>query len=196
MTTVLVLAMIAGAAGLYLFMRQEKAMADLPPIPTGYYDPIKLPGATTPDSGLKGQRLTDRELDFLSIKWARTYSILKPAEIKAIIMVESSGYVQAENPADPSWGLMQVTALIGNFYGDGGTKEHLFNIESNLKAGAGFLADLKGKYAARYPLSDPRNGWVQMYNTGEPKFLSRGVRVPEYQAKFMEFLAQFRSTLK
>jgi hypothetical protein len=94
--------------------------------------------------------------------------------------------VLAENPADPSWGLMQVTRLIGNFYGDGGTKEHLLKIDNNLKAGAGFLADLKKKYASRFP----NHQWVQMYNLGEPKFL-RGARVPEYQARFLRFLAQY-----
>ncbi len=130
--------------------------------------------------------------DELCKKWAQIRGNLKPEEVKAIIMSESSGNEKAVNPSDPSYGLMGVTPLIGKAFAQAGTKEELFVPETNIKAGSGFLSELKTKYAKAYPLTDPKNGWVQMYNTGEPKFLKKGVRSPEYQAKFIRYRDKFK----
>jgi len=46
-------------------------------------------------------------------KYAAIHPVLKPNEILAIIWSESSGNPKAINPADPSYGLMQVTIAIG-----------------------------------------------------------------------------------
>lgn len=129
--------------------------------------------------------------DRLSKSWAKIRENLQPEEIKAIIMIESSGNETAVNPADPSWGLMGITALIGNHYAKAGTKELLFDPNTNIKAGSGFLSDLKRRYAEQYPLGSG-NGWVQMYNTGEPKFLKKGVRNRSYENKFVIFTEQFK----
>lgn len=142
--------------------------------------------------GLAGRRLSEKELNQLSRQWANIQGNLEPEEIKAIIMIESSGFVEAVNPNDPSFGLMQVTRLIGKAFGGITEDKQLFDVQTNLKAGTGFLSELKQKYAVRFPLSDPKNGWVQMYNTGEPLFLNKGVRNVSYQEKFVAFTARFR----
>lgn len=186
----------AGAVAAYLFSRRGETLPsrNLTP-PVTVLNPGSNPAVpeSPPPVVPSHRRLTNAELNEVSRRWAKIQGNLRPEEIKAIIMVESAGDPQAVNPADPSWGLMQVTALIGRAFAGDGTQAGLLQPEINLKAGTGFLSDLKRKYETRFPLSDPNNGWVQMYNIGEPKFLSRGIRNPPYQAKFQKFVDRFRS---
>jgi len=107
----------------------------------------------------------------LAQQYANYYSILDPEEILAIIWQESSGKADAVNPNDPSYGLMQVTALVAHAYGgydSADTSWHTYP-EKNIKAGAGFLAYLKNKYSSDYP------NWVAAYNEGETNLLRGGL---------------------
>ncbi len=125
----------------------------------------------------------------LCLQNATASQTLLPEEIKAIIAIESSGNPDSQNPNDPSYGLMGVTMYIGREFGGVSTSSDLFDPATNVQAGSGFLDYLKAKYADRFPLNTS-DGWVQMYNLGEPRFLA-GERVPSYLSKFNSFISQF-----
>jgi len=125
----------------------------------------------------------------LAEQYAQVNSILDPNEILAIVWNESSGDPKSFNKNDPSWGLMGVQLLIGRKFASVSDSTELSDPETNIKAGSGFLAYLKSNYEDRFPLTDPQNGWVQMYNAGEPRFLSGAVRATRYQADFLAHLA-------
>lgn len=132
-----------------------------------------------------------KDIDILCEKYSKIYPVLRPAEIKAIIKNESNFNEKAVNPNDPSWGLMQVTEYIGKKFAGIRDYTELYDPDTNVKAGAGFLAYLKEEYSARFPLSDPNNGWIQMYNIGEPHFLNKHYRNDIYQANFMKHLEEY-----
>jgi len=127
--------------------------------------------------------------DSLCISNSEASQNLLPEEIKAIIAIESSGNPNSQNPNDPSYGLMGVTMYIGREFAGVSSSSDLFVPETNVQAGSGFLDYLKTKYADRFPLNTS-DGWVQMYNLGEPRFL-KGERVPSYLSKFNSFVPQF-----
>lgn len=82
----------------------------------------------------------------------------------------------ATNPADPSYGLGQVTPYIGVKSGvipDESKYMDLYDPEKNIKAVAWFLGYLTEHYS--------EDDSIQMYNEGEPNFKA-GKRVPEYLA--------------
>lgn len=119
----------------------------------------------------------------LATKYAQVYSILDPEEILAIIWKESSGNQNAIHDNDQpdgsgSYGLMQVALSIGKAYApdDVSSSVDLLNADINVKAGAGFLADLKNKYG-----SNPN--WVAAYNEGETQF-RKGVQDLGYVMAF------------
>jgi soluble lytic murein transglycosylase-like protein len=105
--------------------------------------------------------------------------------ILAVIKIESAGNPDAVNPSDPSSGLMQTIPLITRAFGGvSGTNremlEHSRNPSVSLRAGIGFLADLKRKYENRYPLGE----WILAYNSGETNF-NKGFRGnKEYGRRF------------
>lgn len=119
----------------------------------------------------------------LANTYAEIYSILNPEEILAIIWNESSGNQNAIHPNDQpdgsgSYGLMQVSLSIGKHYApdDVVSTVDLLNADTNVKAGAGFLSDLKNKYG------DNPN-WVAAYNEGETQF-RKGVADQKYVDAF------------
>lgn len=119
----------------------------------------------------------------LANKYAQIYSILDPEEILAIIWKESTGNQNAIHENDQpdgsgSYGLMQVALSIGKAYApdDVVSSVDLLNADTNVKAGAGFLADLKNKYG-----SNPN--WVAAYNEGETQF-RKGVQDQGYVDAF------------
>jgi len=134
-----------------------------------------------------GWNLTIREkVRFWSLKAG-----LNPAFVWGVVMTESSGNPNAENPSDPSTGLMQVTPLIGRAFAKltGDTREvlrALLDPDINLKAGTDFLAHLKGRYNSKFPQQE----WVQAYNLGEPSF-DRGSRNQIYGQRVMKFMADW-----
>lgn len=119
----------------------------------------------------------------LANKYASVYSILDPEEILAIIWKESSGNQNAIHENDQpdgsgSYGLMQVALSIGKAYApdDVVSSVDLLNADTNVKAGAGFLADLKNKYGNS-------SNWVAAYNEGETQY-RKGVQDQGYVDAF------------
>lgn len=96
---------------------------------------------------------------------------LQPAIAKAIAKVESNLNPWAKNPADPSYGLMQITPMLAQDYGL--VKDYknptqaeinkLYDINKNLDVGCPHLKKLLSKYSF--------NEAVQMYNLGERGYL-------------------------
>ena len=138
----------------------------------------------------------------LAQKYQQLHPILEVEEILAIVYTESSGNSNAENPSDPSWGLMQVTLPIAKYYSQGQvtTSELLLNPDLNMQCGSAFLADLKTKYGATHPLyigatkTVSSTGWVVAYNEGEGNLL-RGRSDLPYAVAFNRNLNEIKAAL-
>jgi soluble lytic murein transglycosylase-like protein len=126
----------------------------------------------------------------LAKKFALIHDVLSAEEILAVIWSESSGNQKAINPADPSYGLMQVTMPIAmKFSHRVHTPVDLYDPDINVEAGSGFLAYLKTRYAQTNPLTDPDTAWIAAYNEGEPN-LWKKTPDPKYIAAFVSHLAE------
>ena len=108
---------------------------------------------------------------------------LDPALIKAIIKVESNFNPRAKNPADPSYGLMQITPGLAFDYGlitsnsknvSSYNENLMLDVNSNLNVGCRFMKKLLKKY--------PLDQAIQSYNVGERGYFI-GKRNPEYLLK-------------
>jgi soluble lytic murein transglycosylase-like protein len=129
----------------------------------------------------------------LAEKYASINSILNPEEILAIIWNESTGNPEASNPKDPSVGLMGVTLLIGRAYAGATTLEQLYDPDLNVRAGSAFLADLKDRYSADFPITDPNIAWVAGYNEGETN-VAKHRADPAYISGYLNHLAALGGT--
>lgn len=136
----------------------------------------------------------------LAEKYATASSVLKPEEILAIIWSESTGNPKAVNPADPSYGLMQITIPLARHYGlfQGDqigfeNTELLFDPDTNVKIGSAFLTDLKTKYSVKFPITDPNIAWIAAYNEGEPN-LWKHRPDPGYISAFLSHLKDLGGT--
>ncbi|MBA7659361.1 hypothetical protein ES703_67338 [subsurface metagenome] len=106
---------------------------------------------------------------------------LEPALVKAIAKVESNFNPRAKNPADPSYGLMQITPILAQDYGlvkdyrdvSALEIEKIYDINNNLSVGCQFLKKL-----SKYPFEQ----MIQSYNVGEWGF-KIGRRNPDYLNK-------------
>lgn len=107
-------------------------------------------------------------------------------EILAIIWSESTGDPHAENPSDPSFGLMQITLGIAKAFGGVSLASDLYDPTTNVRIGAAFLRYLKLRYAEEYP------GWVAAYNEGEGN-LRKGLVDERYVAAFRDHLQELES---
>jgi soluble lytic murein transglycosylase-like protein len=106
---------------------------------------------------------------------------IRPATLAAVIYVESRGNPVAVNPADPSYGIGQMTLETARSLSKDLklTKEDLLDRpEFALDLTALYLSILQGRYGVKYPL----NEWLQSYNVGETKF-DKGTRNQAYGAK-------------
>ena len=151
---------------------------------------VLIVGAVLLFFGVKKVQAKDGKFRPLVRKWAALRG-LDAALVWGVMMTESSGDPRAENPSDPSAGLMQTIPLITRAYAElTGTDEFALiqakDPEISMRAGTGFLAHLQGRYGAAMPPEE----WVQAYNLGEPNF-DKGHRVPEYGARVMSFSKQF-----
>lgn len=121
----------------------------------------------------------------LALKYAVTVSGLTVCEILSVITEESNGNADAVNEADPSWGLMGVTKIVAQM--SNVDTSQLLDPNANIQCGTKFLGYLKTRYQPRYPLGSG-DGWIQMYNLGESRFL-KGERAPGYEEAFQTHLA-------
>jgi len=107
---------------------------------------------------------------------------LEPALVKGIVKVESNFNPKAKNPADPSYGLMQITPILAQDYGrvkdwrnpTQAEINMLYEPAWNLDIGCPFLSKLMKKYSF--------GPAVQMFNVGEYGYIS-GVRNFDYLQK-------------
>ena len=129
-----------------------------------------------------------KQWENLADKYAQIYSNLDPEEIMAIIWNESSGNAKAENPNDPSYGLMQVTIPIAQAYAGVTDPNSLFDPETNVKAGGSYLSHLKTRYADAFPNFE----WVDAYNVGETQF-DKGIRTQGYIDSFIKHYNDLKS---
>jgi len=127
----------------------------------------------------------------LAEKHAQVHPILDPDEILAIIWSESYGNPNAVNMSDPSYGLMQVTMPIAKAFAGVTDVKELYDADTNVKAGSGFLAHLKITLANDYPLTDKETAWVAAYNEGEPNLIKHRPD-PKYIAAFVSHLNELK----
>lgn len=118
--------------------------------------------------------------------WAQSASDqsgVSVARIKAIIYIESRGNPNAQNPSDPSYGLMALEVPTASYYaGQDVTPDQLLNDpQLNANLGAAFLAHLQDRYDGSFPFGQ----WAWAYNEGEPAF-DRGRQDTSYGAKVRE----------
>lgn len=141
--------------------RASQAFGGQSPVPRAWQDDARRPDVINAVQG-----------------WAVSLG-LNPAWVAAHCKVESAWNPAAVNPADPSYGLMQVTPLIARAYGgwDGKNVEDIKRLDINVRAGATFLKHLLSRYG-QLELA------IQAYNLGEPK-VDRGLRVPDYLNKVL-----------
>lgn len=106
---------------------------------------------------------------------ARQYGV-NPDFAQAICEQESGYKIDAINPNDPSYGLMQLTLPVAKYYSDGKITDTITIMQPdlNVEAGIKFIADLLRKYKSQ-------SLWdiASMYNTGETKY-HKGFRNAKY----------------
>jgi len=117
---------------------------------------------------------------------------IDPALVKAFVKVESNFNPQAKNPADPSYGLMQITPGLAFDCGviDSSSKnvssyneQRMLDVYINLDVGCKFLKKLIDKY--------PFDQAIQSYNVGERGYYL-GRRNPIYLKKVKEAYEYFK----
>jgi len=116
---------------------------------------------------------------------------VETAVVYAVVEVESNFNPRAKNPADPSYGLMQITPILAQDYGyvmswrypTEEEIEAIYDPENNLDMGCQFLKKLLGKYNF--------NIAIQMFNTGEYGY-QKGVRNLEYLYKVQKAYEQYK----
>lgn len=95
--------------------------------------------------------------------------------LKAIAQTESSENPNALGDDGRSFGLMQISALVGQSYGM--NQDDLYNPDLNIQVGSGFLKEMIDKYGLQ--------GGIQAYNLGETKY-KKGFTSPTYLAKVLQ----------
>jgi len=139
-------------------------------------------------SGVKG--LTP-ELEGFIIYKANQWG-LEPALVKAIARVESNFNPSARNPADPSYGLMQITPGLAFDYGlisdwkDPSPSEisQIYNLNNNLDVACWYLAHLMS--IRNFDVA------IQMYNVGQAGYRN-GMRNYDYLNKVRSHYETYRS---
>ncbi len=128
----------------------------------------------------------DSLINLKSAKWG-----LETALVYAVVEVESNFNPKAKNPADPSYGLMQITPILAQDYGyvqswrftTDDEIQAIFEPENNLDIGCQFLKKLLGKYKF--------NEAIQMFNVGEYGY-EKGVRNLEYLYKVQQAYEKYK----
>lgn len=135
-------------------------------------------------------RLPDETIREYAATYGSRYNLPEDL-VYAVILTESSGDPDAENPSDPSVGLMQCMADTGRRFGglegdDASVLNQLRDPDTNLRTGCNFLAHLQTRFGNDYPIT----AWVQAYNVGEGGFHS-GRRNQAYGQTIQKYMDQF-----
>lgn len=117
--------------------------------------------------------------------------LLDPALVWAIAKTESNFDPRAKNPADPSYGLMQITPPLAFDYGVVSDPyfptdediERLYDPDISLDIACRFLKYLTSKY--------PKDQAIQMYNVGERGYNVLGRRNSVYLDRVKKGMAEY-----
>jgi len=139
-------------------------------------------------SGIVPPQSTD-DIKILIAKKAREWDI-DPPLLKAVVRVESNFNPRAKNPADPSYGLMQITPMLAQDYGKvkdytNPTKaeiDMLYEPSWNLDIGCEYLSMLLRSYGFDQA--------IQSYNVGETGYFW-GRRNPDYLSKVRQYYESY-----
>ena len=131
------------------------------------------------------------ELERLMADKADQYGVDR-ALVKAIAKKESNFNPRAKNPADPSYGLMQITPILAQDYGlvkdyrnpTASEIERLYDLENNLYVGCSQLAHLRS--IRSFDVA------VQMYNVGQTGYMN-GYRNYDYLNKVRFYYEKYSS---
>ena len=140
---------------------------------------------------LPGEKGLTPELERLMVSKADQYGVDR-ALVKAIAKKESNFNPRAKNPADPSYGLMQITPILAQDYGlvkdyrnpSSFEIERLYDLDNNLYVGCSQLAHLTR--------IRPFDVAVQMYNVGQAGYMN-GARNYDYLGKVRSYYEKYRS---
>jgi soluble lytic murein transglycosylase-like protein len=150
----------------------------------GYF--LLTPKGTTAMGKTKTSASFDLMINNASVKYG-----VEAALIKAIIRQESNFDPNAENPNDPSYGLMQVGLMVAQDFGlvkdyrnpQGYEIALLLDPQTNIDAGTRQLSYLLSKY--------PFDVAIQMYNVGEKGYNS-GYRSSQYLLNVRGYYAEYK----
>lgn len=107
---------------------------------------------------------------------------VEPALVKAIVKVESNFNPKAKNPADPSYGLMQITPILAQDYGRVKDWRNPTQAEINMLYEPAWNLDIGCQFLYRLRKNYSFDQAIQMYNVGEYGYIS-GVRNSDYLQK-------------
>ena len=140
---------------------------------------------------LPGAKGLTPELERLMASKADQYGVDR-ALVKAVAKIESNFDPRAKNPADPSYGLMQITPMLAQDYGlvkdyrnpSSLEIERLYDLNNNLYVGCSQLAHLTR--------IRPFDVAVQMYNVGQTGYMN-GYRNYDYLNKVRSYYEKYSS---
>ncbi len=107
--------------------------------------------------------------------------------IRAVIATESSWDPDAINPADPSYGLMQITAPTARGLGfTGRIPADLMDPETNIEVGTQLLAELRGRYGDNFA------DIYSAYNSGDPDLWRTNAQVRRNTERALGWLDKYK----
>lgn len=114
------------------------------------------------------------------------------AILKAVIKVESNFDPNAKNPADPSYGLMQITPILAQDYGKVKDWRNPTNAEINMLYDPAWNLDIGGEHLSMLLRSYSFEQAIQSYNVGVSGYFW-GRRNSEYLAKVEKYYGIYSS---
>jgi len=113
-----------------------------------------------------------------------------PVLVKAHAYVESAFNTRAKNPADPSYGLMQITPALAYDFGLISNWKSPSSVEIDLIYIPEFNLDVACWFIARLHKELPFDGGIQAYNVGLTGY-KKGKRVPIYLKRVRKYYAKY-----
>jgi len=118
---------------------------------------------------------------------------LEPALVYAIAKVESNLNPLAKNPADPSYGLMQIMPMLAQDYGFVKDWRNPTSFEINSLYDPNISLTIACQHLARLLRSYSMDVAIQMYNVGETGY-KRGIRAKSYLEKVRGYYEAYNKT--
>jgi soluble lytic murein transglycosylase-like protein len=136
--------------------------------------------------------MTSSAYDDIINKWATFYGI-PAALVKAVVRQESTFNASANNPEDPSWGLMGVMSgtadFVGRLFGFKPASHWQDTADANVQIGAGYLKYQLDRYNGNVPNA------VAAYNSGTVKTKKDGSYINQkYVDDVLGWFSQYSGT--